>query len=71
MILQVCEVKDSGVLLLEGRDGKLSKDHTRNCAPCYLPHIDGTTHPSLSHIFDGLLAVCVVVPRGPPQWFFV
>jgi hypothetical protein len=54
IILRVCEVLGSGVLLLEGRDGKFWKDHTRNCAPCHLPHIDGTVHPGTSHISTGL-----------------
>ena len=42
------------MLLLEGRDGKLWKDHTRNCAPCHLLHINGTVHHGLSHISVGL-----------------
>jgi hypothetical protein len=50
VILRVREVLGSGVLLLEGRDGKFWKDHTCNCAPCHLPHIDGTVHPGTSHI---------------------
>jgi hypothetical protein len=54
IILQVRKVLGLGVLLLEGRDGKLWKDHTRNYAPCHLPHIDGTVHPSTSHIHVGL-----------------
>jgi rubredoxin len=54
IILRVREVLGSGVLLLEGRDGKLWKDHTRNCAPCHLPNIDGTVHPGTSHIPVGL-----------------
>jgi hypothetical protein len=54
IILRVREVLGSGVLLLEGRDGKFWKDHTRNCAPCHLPHIDGTVHPSTSYISAGL-----------------
>jgi hypothetical protein len=54
IILQVREVLGLGVLLLEGRDGKLWMDYTRNCAPCHLPHIDGTVHPSTSHIPTGL-----------------
>jgi hypothetical protein len=54
IILRVREVLGSGVLLLEGRDSKLWKDHTRNCAPCHLPHIDGTVHPGTSHIPVGL-----------------
>jgi hypothetical protein len=54
IILRVREVLGSGVLLLEGRDGKFWKDHTHNCAPCHLPHIDGTIHPGTSHISVGL-----------------
>jgi hypothetical protein len=54
VILRVREVLGSGVLLLEGCDGKFWKDHTRNCAPCHLPHIDGMVHPGTSHIFAGL-----------------
>jgi hypothetical protein len=42
------------MLLLEGRDGKLWKDHTGNCAPYHLPHIDGTVHFGTSHISAGL-----------------
>ncbi|PTQ31301.1 hypothetical protein MARPO_0113s0035, partial [Marchantia polymorpha] len=38
----------SGVLLLEGRDGVVWKDHVRNCAPCHLPNVDGTMDPSLA-----------------------
>jgi hypothetical protein len=54
IILRVREVLGSGVLLLEGRDGKFWKDHTRNCTPCHLPHIDGTIHPGTAHISAGL-----------------
>jgi hypothetical protein len=41
IILRMREVLGSRVLLLEGCDGKLWKDHARNCAPCHLPYIDG------------------------------
>jgi hypothetical protein len=54
IILPVCEVLGSRVLLLEWRDGKFWKDHMRNCAPCHLPHIDGTVHLGTSHISAGL-----------------
>jgi hypothetical protein len=64
VILRVREVLGSGVLLLEGRDGKFWKDHTRNCAPCHLPHIDGTVHLGTSHISAGLkYRLC-----GSPKW---
>jgi hypothetical protein len=54
IILRVHEVLGLGVLLLEGHDGKLWKDHTRNCAPYHLPHIDGMVYPGTSHIPTGL-----------------
>ncbi|BBN10953.1 hypothetical protein Mp_5g07880 [Marchantia polymorpha subsp. ruderalis] len=47
-ILRVREVLPSRVLLLEGREGVVWKDHVRNCAPCHLPKIDGTMDPSLA-----------------------
>jgi hypothetical protein len=50
VILRVREILGSGMLLLEGRDGKFWKDHTHNCAPYHLPHIDGMVHPGTSHI---------------------
>jgi hypothetical protein len=54
IILRVKKVLSSGVLELEGRDGRVWKDHARNCAPCHLPHVDGTVDPSLSLIPAGL-----------------
>jgi hypothetical protein len=54
IILRVREVLGSGVLLLEGCNGKFWKDYTRNCALYHLPHIDGTVHPGTSHISIGL-----------------
>ena len=45
-ILQVQEVLSFEVLMLEGRDGLVWKDHVRNCAPCHLPNVDGTMDPS-------------------------
>jgi hypothetical protein len=35
------------VLMLEGRDGVVWKDHVCNCAPCHLPNVDGIVDPSL------------------------
>ena len=54
IILRVREVLDSRVLMLEGRDGVVWKDHVRNCAPCHLPNIDGTVDPSVAVIRAGL-----------------
>jgi hypothetical protein len=65
IILRVREVLGSGVLLLEGRDGKLWKDHTRNYAPCHLPHIDGMVHLGTSHIPAGLRCrLCGIAKRA-------
>jgi transposase InsO family protein len=46
-ILKVVEVKDSGVLVLENRAGVRFNKHKDLCAPCPVPHLDGTTHPDL------------------------
>lgn len=37
----------SGVLLLEGKDGKECHEHSKNCVPYHLP-IEGTIHPKLA-----------------------
>jgi hypothetical protein len=49
-ILRVREVLASRVLMLEGRDGVVWKDHVRNCAPCHLPNVDGTVDRSLAMV---------------------
>jgi hypothetical protein len=49
-ILRVLEVLASGVLMLEGRDGVIWKDHVRNCAPCHFPNVDGIVDPSLAMV---------------------
>ncbi len=54
IILRVQEVLASRVLMLEGHDGVVWKDHVCNCAPCHLPNMDGTVHPSLVVIWAGL-----------------
>ncbi|KAH8968866.1 hypothetical protein BDL97_02G004000 [Sphagnum fallax] len=53
-ILRVREVLAFGVLMLEGRDGVVWKDHVRNCEPCHLPNVDGTVDPSLAVVRVGL-----------------
>jgi hypothetical protein len=53
-ILQVRKVLASGVLMLEGRNGVVWKDHVRNCAQCHLPNVDGTVDPSLAVVRAGL-----------------
>jgi PHD-finger len=47
VVLRVKEVRPSGVLVLEGRDGAEWQEHARNCAPCHIPYIEGTVDPSL------------------------
>jgi hypothetical protein len=54
IILQMREVLASRVLILEGCDGVVWKDHVRNCAPCHLPNVDGTIDASLVVIRAGL-----------------
>ncbi len=53
-ILQVREVLAYGVLMLEGHDGVVWKDHVCNCAPCHLPNVDGTIDPSLAVVWASL-----------------
>ena len=55
-IIWVNEVLPSGVLLLEGMDGKKCREHSKNCTPCHLP-IKGIIHPEL-----------VVVPECLPYF---
>ncbi|BBN03868.1 hypothetical protein Mp_3g00200 [Marchantia polymorpha subsp. ruderalis] len=53
-ILRVRDVLSYGVLLLEGRDDVVWKDHVHNCAPCQLSNVDGTMDPSLAIVRVGL-----------------
>jgi hypothetical protein len=39
-VLRVREVRPSGVLVLEGRDGQRIEENVLNCAPCHLPISD-------------------------------
>ncbi len=50
-----------GVLMLEGHDGVVWKDHVRNCAPCHLPNVDGTIELSLAVVRAGLKVYVVWV----------
>jgi hypothetical protein len=47
IILKVVEVKESGVLLLQGRCGQVTPMHMSHCSPCHLPDIDGSIDPLL------------------------
>ena len=46
IILQVVQVKPSGILRLQGADGRCITDHRQNVAPCGLLDLDLTVDPS-------------------------
>ena len=48
VIVRVIQVKDSGVLVVQGRCGQTRAVHSSNVAPCHLPHLDGTIDPELA-----------------------
>ena len=52
-ILRMNEVLPSGLLLLEGKDDRECRKHSKNCAPCHLP-IEGTVHPELAVVPEGI-----------------
>jgi hypothetical protein len=52
VILQVLEVRDSGVLLLQGRDGRVMAVHLSSCAPCHLTNVDPTMDRTLAPVSD-------------------
>jgi hypothetical protein len=49
-IYRVLEVRDSGVLVLQGQCGTTLHEHASNCAPCHLPNINTTIDPSLRQV---------------------
>jgi len=52
-IIYMKDVLPSGILLLEGKDGRKCQEHSKNCVPCYLP-IEGSVHPELAILPIGL-----------------
>jgi len=64
VVLRVKEVKESGVLMLEGRCGNAIPVHSSHCSPCHLAGIDGR--------LDGQLAEGDGSERcekcGSPHW---
>ena len=48
LILRVHEVRDTGVLRVQGRCSRIISVHASKCAPCHLPDIDPTMDPSLT-----------------------
>ena len=47
-ILRVLRVKESGVLVLQGRCGNTYEVNQEAAAPCHVPFLDGTIDPSLA-----------------------
>eukprot|EP00775_Hariotina_reticulata_P015009 gene15009-biopygen493 len=52
------EVRDTGVLLLQGKCGRTVSMHMSHCAPCHLPGIDSNIDPRLAEDIEE--AVCEV-----------
>jgi hypothetical protein len=42
IILRIKAIKASGVLKLQGANGRTSQDHSKNCAPYHLLNLDPT-----------------------------
>jgi hypothetical protein len=47
-ILRVRAVRESGILELEDRAGRLHHKHFEHCVPCFLPNMDGDIHVDLA-----------------------
>jgi len=59
LIYRVLEVRDSGVLILQGKCGRTVSMHMSHCAPCHLPAIDSSIDPRLAeNIEDAICEVC-------------
>ena len=52
-ILRVKEVLPSGLYVVEGKDGRECREHSKNCASCHLP-IKGIVYPELAVVAKGL-----------------
>ncbi len=39
-VLRVKEIRESGVMILPGRDGAVIEENVVNCAPCHLPIVN-------------------------------
>jgi hypothetical protein len=65
LILRVQEVRDTGVLRLQGRCGRTIDAHMSHCAPCHLPDIDGSIDPLLVDNTDDVVCeVCSTNENG-------
>eukprot|EP00878_Enallax_costatus_P043746 GHUV01051814.1.p1 GENE.GHUV01051814.1~~GHUV01051814.1.p1 ORF type:complete len:234 (-),score=51.23 GHUV01051814.1:50-751(-) len=59
VVYRVQEVKDSGVLTLQGKCGRTMDVHMSHCAPCHLLNIDGTVDPRLVEDVESIMCeVC-------------
>jgi RNase H-like domain found in reverse transcriptase/Reverse transcriptase (RNA-dependent DNA polymerase)/Integrase zinc binding domain/PHD-finger len=58
-IFRVIEVRDNGVLVLQGKCGGVFSEHMENCAPCHLAGIDPTINPTLQEVtVDTACCIC-------------
>jgi hypothetical protein len=59
VIYRVLEVKETGVLSLQGKCGRVISMHMSHCAPCHLPGIDSSIDPRLAEsVEDALCEIC-------------
>ena len=61
-ILRVKAIRDNGILELQGADERVTKEHMKNCAPCFLPDLDGSMDPLAARITDA--TACHVCERA-------
>jgi hypothetical protein len=70
-VFRVVEVRDTGVAILQGRDGRTMPENVHNCAPCHLSGIDGTVDPSLVPFDRGTVEipceVCNSIEHDPSR----
>ena len=57
-ILRIIEVRESGVLNLQGRDGLTIQENPVNCTPCHLPIVDEQLEPNNRPALDQPCQVC-------------
>jgi hypothetical protein len=48
IVVRILEVRDSGVIILQGKCGRTMSTHVSSIAPCHLPHMDGSIDPELA-----------------------
>jgi hypothetical protein len=59
VIYRVLEVKETRVLSLQGKCGRVISMHMSHCAPCHLPGIDSSIDPRLAEsVEDALCEIC-------------